>query len=189
MDGGAWLTAVHGVAKSWTWLSDFTFTFHFHALEQEMATHSNVLAWRIPGTGEPGGLPSMGLQRVRHDWSDLAAAAVAAATCILKTSPWLINENKTANLLYPYTFWRAYFPTESNHCLNENFSVGDSADAGVHWPLITGLSLQFVQVFHMSQRISTQGEISSWPDYLEMLLPCREYTCGPVGLEFSHLKS
>ena len=64
------------VAKSWTRLSDFTFTFHFHALEKEMATHSSVLAWRIPGTtGEPDGLPSMGSHRVRHDWSDLAAAA------------------------------------------------------------------------------------------------------------------
>ena len=75
MDGGAWWAAVHGVAKSQTWLSDFTFTFHFHALEKEMATHSSVLAWRIPGTGKPGGLPSMGSHRVRHDWSDLAAAA------------------------------------------------------------------------------------------------------------------
>ena len=61
-------------AKSQTWLSDFTLTFHFHALEKEMATHSSILAWRIPGTGEPGGLPSMGLHRVGHDWSDLAAA-------------------------------------------------------------------------------------------------------------------
>ena len=60
--------------KSRTQLSDFTFTFYFHALEKEMATHSSVLAWRIPGTGEPDGLPSMGLHRVRHDWSDLAAA-------------------------------------------------------------------------------------------------------------------
>ena len=62
-------------AKNRTRLSDFTFTFHFHALEKEMATHSSVLAWRIPGTGEPSGLPSMGSHRVRHDWSDLAAAA------------------------------------------------------------------------------------------------------------------
>ena len=62
---------------SCTWVSNFTFTFHFHALEKEMATHSSVLAWRIPGTGEPGGLPSMGLHRVGHDWSDLAAAAAA----------------------------------------------------------------------------------------------------------------
>ena len=75
MDRGTWKAAVHGVAEGQTQLSDFTFTFHFHALEKEMATHSNVLAWRIPGTGEPGGLPSMGSHRVRHDWSDLAAAA------------------------------------------------------------------------------------------------------------------
>ena len=67
MDGGAWWAAVHGVAKSWTRLSDFTFTFHFHALEKEMATHSSVLVWRIPGTGEPGRLLSMGSHRVRHD--------------------------------------------------------------------------------------------------------------------------
>ena len=62
MDGGAWRAAVHGITKS-----DFTFIFHFHALEKEMATHSSVLAWRIPGTGEPGGLPSMGLHRVGHN--------------------------------------------------------------------------------------------------------------------------
>ena len=67
LDRGAWWAAVHGVAKSWTQLSNFTFTFHFHALEKEMATHSSVLAWRIPGTGEPGGLSSMGSHRVRHD--------------------------------------------------------------------------------------------------------------------------
>jgi len=73
MDGGAWKAAVHGVAEGWTRLSDLTFTFHFHALEKERATHSSVLAWRIPGTGEAGGLPSMGSHRVRHDWSDLAA--------------------------------------------------------------------------------------------------------------------
>ena len=72
MGGGAWWAAIHGVAKSRTRLSDFTFTFHFHALKKEMATHSSVLAWRIPGTGEPGGLLSMGLHRVGHDWSDLA---------------------------------------------------------------------------------------------------------------------
>ena len=72
MDGGAWWAAVYGVAKSWTRLSDFTFIFHFHALEKEMATHSSVLAWRILETGEPGGLPSVGPHRVGHDWSDLA---------------------------------------------------------------------------------------------------------------------
>ena len=67
MDGGAWWAVVHGVAKSRTRLSDFPFTFHFHVLEKEMATHSSVLAWRTPGTGEPGGLPSMGSHRVGHD--------------------------------------------------------------------------------------------------------------------------
>ena len=73
MDGGAWWAAVHGVARSWTRLSNFIFTFHFRALEKAMAAHSSVLAWRIPGTGEPGGLSSMGSHRVGHDWSDLAA--------------------------------------------------------------------------------------------------------------------
>ena len=67
MDGGAWWAAVHGVTKSWAQLNDFTFTFHFHALEKETATHSDILAWRIPGMGEPGGLPSMGSHRVGHD--------------------------------------------------------------------------------------------------------------------------
>ena len=67
MDGGAWWAAVHGVAKSRTRLSDFTFTFHFHTMKRAMATHSSVLAWRIQGTAEPGGLPSMGSHRVGHD--------------------------------------------------------------------------------------------------------------------------
>ena len=75
MDWGAWWAAVHGVAKSQTRLSDFTFTFHFHVLEKEIAAHSGVLAWRIPETREPGGLPSMGLHRVGHDWSNLAAVS------------------------------------------------------------------------------------------------------------------
>ena len=74
MDGGPWWAAVHGVARVW---HDFTFTFHFHALEKEMATHSSVLAWRIPGMGKPGGLPSMRSHRVGHDWSDLAVEAAA----------------------------------------------------------------------------------------------------------------
>ena len=74
MDGGAWWAIVHGVTKSQTRLSDFPFTFHFYALDKEMATHSSVLARRIPGTGEPCGLPSMGSHRVGHNWCDLAAA-------------------------------------------------------------------------------------------------------------------
>ena len=90
MGGGAWWAAVHGVTKSQIRLSDFTFPFHFHALEKEMATHSSVLAWRIPGTGEPGGLPSMGSHRVGHDWSDLAAVA-AAYTCQYNPSSLLLD--------------------------------------------------------------------------------------------------
>ena len=83
MDGGAWWAAVHVVAKSRTRLSDFTFTFPFHALEKEMATHSSVLAWRIPGTGLCDGLWSMGSHRARHDWSDLAAAAALFTIAII----------------------------------------------------------------------------------------------------------
>ena len=79
MGGGAWWAAVHGVAKSQTRLNDFTFTFHFPALDKEMATHSSVLAWRIPGMGEPGGLLSLGSHRVGH-CSDLATAAAAIVT-------------------------------------------------------------------------------------------------------------
>ena len=92
MDGGAWWAAVHGVARSRTQLSNFTFTFHFHALEKEMASYSSVLSWRIPGTGEPSGLPSMGSHRVRHDWSVLAAAATAAWHKFLLRRIWWLDE-------------------------------------------------------------------------------------------------
>ena len=94
MDRGAWWAAVPGAMTSQTRLSDFTFTFHFHALEKEMATHSSVLARRIPGMGEPGGLPSLGSHRVGHDWSDLAAAAAAARTPNIKST--LLARSKCA---------------------------------------------------------------------------------------------
>ena len=81
MDGGAWKAAVHGVAEGRTRLSNFTSTFHFHALEKEMATHSSVLAWRIPGTGEPGGLPSMGLHRVGHRVGDRNEVLISNPVC------------------------------------------------------------------------------------------------------------
>ena len=87
MEGGAWWAAVYGVAQSRTRLSNFTFTFHFHALEKEMETHCSVLAWRIQGTGEPGGLPSMGSHRVGHDWSDLAVAAAAGLGGSISSNP------------------------------------------------------------------------------------------------------
>ena len=90
MGRGVWLAAIHGVQKSQTRLSDFTFTFHFHALEKEMAAHSSILAWRISGTEEPGGLPPLGSHRVGHDCSDLAVAAAfkthsnpKSTTCLL----------------------------------------------------------------------------------------------------------
>jgi len=86
------LVGYSGVAKSRTRLSDFTFTFHFHALEEEMAIHSSVLAWRIPGMGEPGGLPSMGSHRVGHDWSDLAAAAAAVTFLLENHTLWRIQK-------------------------------------------------------------------------------------------------
>ena len=84
MDAGAWWAAVHGVPNSRTRLSDFTFTFHFHALEKEVATYSSVLAWRILGTEEPGRLPSLGSHRVVYDWSNLAAAAAHISKVMLK---------------------------------------------------------------------------------------------------------
>ena len=104
MDGGAWKAAVHGVAEGRTRLNDFTFTFHFHVLEKEMATHFSVLAWRIPGTGEPGGLPSVGSHRVRHDWSNLAAAAA------------VVNF-----MLYEFLFNRLYWKVSSKWLHHLNF--------------------------------------------------------------------
>ena len=98
MDGGAWWAAVHEVAKSRTLLSDFTFTFHFHALEKAMAPHSSVLAWRIPGTGEPGGLPSVGSHRVGHDWSDLAVAVSYQAFIMLRFVPSILTLLSFSNL-------------------------------------------------------------------------------------------
>ena len=111
LDGGAWWAAVHGVAKSQIRLSDFTFTFHFHALGKDMALHSSVLAWRIPGTGEPGGLPSMGSHRVGHDWSDLAAAAVCVCHrfCILNNPSkiqhkYISDKSITVNTIFCFFF-------------------------------------------------------------------------------------
>ena len=98
MDGGAWKAAVHGVTEHRTRLSDFPFTFYFYALEKEMETHSSVLAWRIPGTGEPGGLPSMGSHRVRHDWSDLAAAAAKGMAASLSPACYLILVKESFNI-------------------------------------------------------------------------------------------
>ena len=127
MDGGARWSAVHGVAKSRTRLGDFSFTFHFHALEKEMATHSSVLAWRIPGTGEPGGLPSMGLHRVGHDWSDLAAAGKGSFN--FKAVSILFRKNVTIEWVW------AERPRNTMQCLMQRMAL---------WVfLLTDHSLQF----------------------------------------------
>ena len=97
MDGGAWWAAVHWVAKSWTRLSDLTFTFHFHALEKEMATHSSVLAWRIPWMEKPVGLQSMGSHRVGHDWSDLVVVVVVVVYNLIA--------NTSKGVLFSAPFW------------------------------------------------------------------------------------
>ena len=132
MDGGAWWAAGHGVTKSQTWLNNFSFTFHFHALEKEMATHSSVLAWRIPGTGEPGGLPCMGSHRVGHDWSDLAAAA----TC-QPSSDEIHTELCTNTVIIALTLWKlkVYRLTGCElRCLGwHNFTISLSAYNDNHW--------------------------------------------------------
>ena len=101
MDGGAWQAVVHGITRSQTWLSDFTFSFHSCALEKEMATHSSVLAWRIPGMGAPGGLQSMGSHRVGHDWSDLAATAAETRRAL-----GLLNLKATTSKVYRESCFR-----------------------------------------------------------------------------------
>ena len=122
MDGGARKAAVHGVAESRTWLSDFT--FHRHALEKEMATHSSVLAWRIPGTGEPGGLPSMGSHRVGHDWSDLAVAIAEKSkhSSIFTTEGSFVSWSKvpTEDWAYPSCL---YFKEITPRSLRKTFLV------------------------------------------------------------------
>ena len=131
MDGGAWWAAVHGIAKSRTRMSDFTFTFHFHALEKEMATHSSVLAWRIPGTGEPGGLPSMGSHKVGHDWSNLAAAVV----------PNNVPNNGT------YIRYLAEVPNNGNTADTNIFTIENRAKGERYFYFLKSCSITYVVVF------------------------------------------
>ena len=114
MDRGAWKAAVHGVTEGRTWLSDFAFTLHFHALEKEMATHSSVLAWRIPGTGEPGGLPSMGSHRVGHDWSVLALAKLLCGQETLHRRP---NKFKLTSSLQEERLDERIWCLDSHKCI------------------------------------------------------------------------
>ena len=137
MDGGAWCAAVHGVARSRTRLSNFTFTFHFHALEKEMATHSSVLAWRIPGMGDPGGLPSMGSHRVGHDWSDLAAAAAFNLLGLLR---WLSGKetmSSAGGVGWIPGFGRS--AGEENGNPRQYSFLGNPMEWGVWWARIQGI--------------------------------------------------
>ena len=144
MAGGAWWAAVHGVAKSRTRLSDFPFTFHFHALEKEMATHSSVLAWRIPGMGEPGGLPSMGSHRVGHDWSDLAAAAACWTT------------HNTQTYVFPVPSWEPLPFPGHQLILQVKWVLGDWASALVGqvrvWIVICGPAYLSFEVLRVGSR-------------------------------------
>jgi len=158
MDRGPWKAAVHGVTKSQTQLSDFTFTFHCHALEKEMATHSSVLAWRILGMGGPGGLPSMGSHRVGHDWSDLAV--VAAWPCL--------EEGMTT--LSSILTWRIPWTEESGRLLSIGLqsrtqlstdmisSEGSPGGRPASDKLITTMTIGWPQVFTDC--------------FLELLVPC-----------------
>ena len=152
MDRGAWWAAVHGVAKSRTRLSDFTFTFHFHALEKEMATHSSVLAWRIPGTGEPGGLPSMGSHRVGHDWSDSAATVIefgnSRAQLGVEMKIWESGVRQTL----VYTWWH-------RGCVD---SAEKSAGSGTH-PLLGDVSGNNLIHWKIS-RIAQEQSCTLYPD-------------------------
>ena len=162
-DRWAWWAAVHGVAKSWTQLSKFTFTFHFHALEKEMATHSSVPAWRSPGTGEPGGPPSMGSHRVGHDWSDLAAAA--ADPVITLTQCWCCRSRGTAP--EPSSGWQGWGLDPHWNCAQEDIYrwLFDSQHNNSHWDssqrvrnIFYSLPLPFI-----SSLLSVNNS-SSWPN-------------------------
>ena len=163
MDGGAWKAAVHGIAEGWARLSDFIFTFHFHALEKEMATHSSVLAWRIPGTGEPGGLPSLGSHRLGHDWSNLAVAAyyinsdrgVFKISCEVFpkvscewVSEWMSEIDQLCPILWPHGL-------KLNRLLHPWDSTGKNTGVGYH--------------FLFQAIIPTQGLNLGFPHWRQML--------------------
>ena len=126
MDGGASWAAVHGVAKSRTQLSDFTFTFHFPALEKEMATHSSVLAWRIPGTGEPGGLPSVGSQRVGVAESRTRLKQLSSSSSRALTQVCLILSVSVSN-------WVAYRKSQSRNIVIAFDKYCYIASKGSYW--------------------------------------------------------
>ena len=141
MDRGAWWAAVHGVAEGRTRLSNFTFTFHFHALEKEMTTHSSVLAWKIPGMREPSGLPSMGSHRVGHVWSDLAAASYSSTTAQSSSN----TASESSGLLFlPFiSLWR--LPCHIKLILNKYICFSP-----VWFPWSLSLNTYFFSKFYFS---------------------------------------
>ena len=174
MDGGAGKAAVHGITKRRTLLSNFTFTFHFPALEKEMATHSSVLAWRIPGTGEPGGPLSMGSHRVGHDWSDLAAAASSF------WSGWLIpggSDDKSVCLqcgrpgFNPWVWkipWRNGNPLQ--YCCLEN-----PMDGGAWWVTVHGIAKSWTRLSNFTFFLSLKWVIISlWQFSKPLMIVCLE---------------
>ena len=167
MDGGAWWAAVHGVARSSARMSDFPFTFHFHALEKEMATHSSVLAWRIPGTGEPGGLPSMVSHRVGHDWSNLAAAVIHR---IVQQSP-------------PKTQYILEFPTQHHQRMRPPW--GNSLTKWSCTASIIQLAMTVLKKFEFSWMVSR----FRWPQGQNNRLTCVEldWCQKSYGLPVSNL--
>ena len=171
MDGGAWWAAVHGVAKSRAQLCDFTFTFHFHALEKEMATHSTVLAWRIPGTGQPGGLPSMGSHRVGHDWRDLAASSSRASLAAqLVNNPPAIQETWVWSLSQEDPLVKG----TAAHSSILAWRIPWTAVHGVTESDTPSLSLSRFQVFLGGSDLGIQG---SGPAYDSVVLPWLPFKC------------
>ena len=155
--GGAWWAAVHGIAKSRTRLNNFTFTFHFYALEKEMATHSSILAWRIPGTGEPGGLPSMGSHRVEHNWSDLAAAAADRFGCLWCWTDVLSVLNISVDVIW---CWTDVFLAKGIVQYQKNFKKKS----------LTGKELPYFR--DESSMKTVQGKCSKCPGLLLVQLKC-----------------
>ena len=148
MDRGAWWAPVHGVARSQTRLSDFTFTFHFHALEKEMATRSSVLAWRIPGKGEPGGLLSMGSHSVGHDWSNLAAGAGASqVVLVVKKSPANAGDTRDRSLIPGLE----RYPGGGNGNLLQYSCLKNPTDRGAWQATIHGVTKSLIRLKQLSR--------------------------------------